>query len=47
MEVVHHLAGIATPATANRAVLLDLLTLTLTTESVEPEPECGCTITDS
>ena len=47
MEVIHHLAGIATPATANRAVLLDLLTLTLATETVEPEPGCACTVVKS
>jgi bacteriocin biosynthesis cyclodehydratase domain-containing protein len=47
MEVIHHLAGIATPATTNRAVMLDLLTLTLTEETVEPEPTCHCTIVDS
>jgi molybdopterin/thiamine biosynthesis adenylyltransferase len=47
MEVIHHLAGIATPATANRAVLLDLLTLTVTAEVVEPQTKCTCTIADS
>jgi bacteriocin biosynthesis cyclodehydratase domain-containing protein len=47
MEVIHHLAGIATPATANRAVMLDLLTLTLTAETVAPEPTCACAVVDS
>ncbi|HEX5620964.1 MAG TPA: TOMM precursor leader peptide-binding protein, partial [Solirubrobacteraceae bacterium] len=47
MEVIHHLAAVGTPATANRTVMLDLLTLTLTAESVVPEPNCPCTVFDS
>jgi bacteriocin biosynthesis cyclodehydratase domain-containing protein len=47
MEVIHHLAGIGTPATANRAVILDLLTLALTDERVEPRTECPCTVAGS
>jgi adenylyltransferase/sulfurtransferase len=42
MEVIHHLTGVATPASANRAVLLDLATLTLTSEPVHPDPDCSC-----
>jgi bacteriocin biosynthesis cyclodehydratase domain-containing protein len=47
MEVIHHLAGTTTPATANRAVILDLLTLTMTAETVSPEPHCPCTVAES
>jgi bacteriocin biosynthesis cyclodehydratase domain-containing protein len=47
MEVVHHLTGTATPATANRAVLVDLLTLETTSEPVLPDPDCPCTTSPS
>jgi bacteriocin biosynthesis cyclodehydratase domain-containing protein len=43
MEVIHHLTGLAAPATANRAVLLDLATLAVTHEPVHPDPDCLCT----
>jgi len=42
MEVIHQLAGVALPATANRALLLDLQTLSLRSETVEPDPRCAC-----
>ena len=44
MEVIHHLAGLGTPATANRAVLLDMQTLAMSVEDVEPDPECACAV---
>jgi molybdopterin/thiamine biosynthesis adenylyltransferase len=47
MDVIHHLTGIAPPATANRAVLVDLLTLSITSEPVHPDPECLCTLAQS
>jgi bacteriocin biosynthesis cyclodehydratase domain-containing protein len=47
MEVIHHLTGLTTPATANRALVLDLLTLSISEEFVEPEPGCACTVPDS
>ena len=47
MEVIHHLTGMTTPATANRAVLLDLQTLSLTAEAVAPQTQCACTLSGS
>jgi molybdopterin/thiamine biosynthesis adenylyltransferase len=47
MDVVHHLSGVAAPATAHRAVLVDLVTLAVTSEAIRPDPECLCALTDS
>ncbi len=41
-EVMHHLTGIAPPATAGHSVLVDIQTLAVTREPVSVSPLCDC-----
>lgn len=47
MEVVHLLTGIGVPATAGRAILIDLQTLEMTREAIRPDASCDCSSADS
>jgi bacteriocin biosynthesis cyclodehydratase domain-containing protein len=42
MEVVHQLAGVVKPATAGRALVVDVRTLSVDWEQSEPHPACCC-----
>jgi bacteriocin biosynthesis cyclodehydratase domain-containing protein len=43
-EAVHHVTGLARPATEGRALMLDLRTLETTWHPIDPHPACGCCV---
>lgn len=42
MEIIHHLTGAVTPATANRSMVMDLRTLEVEFDPVERDEGCKC-----